>query len=59
MEILSFIAKENDRFESLITSANREIELIRKYQARLIFDVVTGKIDVRGIESADNVSVEK
>jgi type I restriction enzyme S subunit len=28
----------------------REIELIREYRTRLISDVVTGKLDVRGVE---------
>ncbi len=30
--------------------ARREIELIREYRTRLISDVVTGKLDVRGVE---------
>ena len=28
----------------------REIDLIREYRTRLIADVVTGKLDVRGVE---------
>ena len=32
------------------TSARREIELLREYRTRLIADVVTGKLDVRGID---------
>ncbi len=30
----------------------REIDLIRQYRTRLIADVVTGKLDVRGLASA-------
>jgi type I restriction enzyme S subunit len=30
--------------------ANREIALLREYRTRLIADVVTGKLDVRGVE---------
>lgn len=30
--------------------ARREIDLIREYHTRLISDVVTGKLDVRGVE---------
>lgn len=33
-----------------ISSATREIALIREYRTRLISDVVTGKLDVRSIE---------
>ncbi len=39
----------------LITSraaevAGREIDLVREYRTRLIADVVTGRLDVRGVE---------
>ena len=30
--------------------ANREVSLLREYRTRLISDVVTGKLDVRGVE---------
>ena len=33
--------------DTAITSARREIELLREYRTRLIADVVTGKLDVR------------
>jgi type I restriction enzyme S subunit len=33
-----------------IQRANREIDLLREYRTRLIADVVTGKLDVRGVE---------
>ncbi len=36
--------------EGAIQRARREIELIREYRTRLISDVVTGKLDVRGVE---------
>jgi len=32
-----------------IDKASREIYLIREYRARLVADVVTGKVDVRGV----------
>jgi type I restriction enzyme S subunit len=35
---------------SSIERAQREIDLIREYRTRLIADVVTGKLDVRGVE---------
>ena len=50
VEILKFIEKETDSIDQAITRAQHEIELIREYRNRLISDVVTGQIDVRGIE---------
>lgn len=35
--------------EAAITSAQRQIELLREYRTRLIADVVTGQLDVRGV----------
>jgi type I restriction enzyme S subunit len=35
---------------SLIKRADSEINLIREYPTRLIADVITGKLDVRGVE---------
>lgn len=37
----------------LIEKAEKEIELIQEYRARLISDVVTGKVDVRDIKVED------
>jgi type I restriction enzyme S subunit len=48
--ILEFIENESELIDQAITRAEREIELIREYRARLISDVVTGQVDVRGIE---------
>ena len=42
--------------ESLISRARRQIELMQEYRTRLIADVVTGKLDVRGAV-ADEVEV--
>ena len=36
-----------------VLSAKREIDLLREYRTRLIADVVTGKLDVRGIDLPD------
>ncbi len=38
------------RFGAAVGSARREIELLREYRTRLITDVVTGKLDVRGVD---------
>lgn len=48
--ILDFIKSESELIDQAITRAQRKIELMREYRARLISDVVTGQVDVRGIE---------
>jgi len=52
-EILDFIADGSKAIDQAISRAQREIELMREYRTRLISDVVTGKVDVRGIEVPD------
>jgi type I restriction enzyme S subunit len=49
-EILEHIQKKSAEIDQAITRAQREIELMREYRTRLISDVVTGQVDVRGIE---------
>ena len=48
------IARHLDRtlskLEQAMQRANREIDLLREYRTRLIADVVTGKLDARGVE---------
>lgn len=48
--ILSHILEITKEIDQTIYHAQREIELIREYRTRLISDVVTGQVDVRGIE---------
>jgi len=48
--IIQFIEEESKLIDQAITRAQREIELMREYRTRLISDVVTGQVDVRGIE---------
>jgi type I restriction enzyme S subunit len=45
--IIDFIGDANAPVDTAITHLDREIELLREYSARLIADVVTGKLDVR------------
>ena len=47
-KICDRIRKESRVFAEAITCAEEEINLIREYRDRLIFDVVTGQVDVRG-----------
>lgn len=51
--IIQYIEEESQLFDEAITRAQREIELMREYRTRLISDVVTGQVDVRGIEVPD------
>lgn len=48
--IVNYIEEGIARIDHAISSAEREIELMREYRTRLISDVVTGKVDVRGVE---------
>lgn len=50
MEICRQISKETKIINATVKRAQREIELIREYRTRLISDVVTGKLDVRGVD---------
>lgn len=50
LEILEHIQEKSAEIDQAITRAEREIELMREYRTRLISDVVTGQVDVRGIE---------
>jgi len=52
-QIVEQIEDELSKVEHLIERAKMEIDLIREYRTRLISDVVTGKLEVRGIEVED------
>lgn len=45
--IVQHISDETAAIDRAVAKAQREIDLIREYRARLIADVVTGKVDVR------------
>lgn len=51
--IVQYVEEETAPLEHTCTIARRKIDLIREYRARLIADVVTGKLDVRGVEPGD------
>jgi type I restriction enzyme S subunit len=57
-EILEHIQKKSVEIDQAITRAQREIELMREYRTRLIADVVTGQVDVRGIEVPEVAEAE-
>ena len=46
--IARFLDKTAAEIDNSVNCVKREIELFREYRTRLIADVVTGKLDVRG-----------
>jgi type I restriction enzyme S subunit len=44
-----FLDQEASKIDSVIGREEREIALLREYRTRLVADVVTGKLDVRGV----------
>jgi type I restriction enzyme S subunit len=50
LEILEHIQEKSTEIDQVITRAQHEIELMHEYRTRLISDVVTGQVDVRGID---------
>jgi type I restriction enzyme S subunit len=46
------LSNEAAEIDTLMETAAREADLISEYRTRLIADVVTGKLDVRGVELA-------
>lgn len=48
--ILEYIAQKTASLDTAISRIAKQIALLREYRTRLISDVVTGQIDVRGIE---------
>lgn len=48
-KIIAFVKEQSIELDKAICRAKCEIDLIREYQARLISDVATGKVDIRNI----------
>jgi len=51
--ITDFCRRIEDSVCKTVTRTQREIDLIQEYRTRLISDVVTGKLDVRGVAVPD------
>lgn len=47
-DIVKWLTSETAELDSAISGAKSEIDLMREYRDRLIVDVVTGQLDVRG-----------
>ena len=54
--ILEYLGKATGDIDASIDRTHRQIELMHEYRTRLIADVVTGKLDVRGVV-ADEVEI--
>ena len=50
--IVEYIESKNSKIDKMIEVLTAEIERLSEYKQRLISDVVTGQIDVRGEEIA-------
>ena len=51
--ITRYLDHETAKVDRATELARQEINLLREYRTRLISDVVTGKVDVRGIGGTD------
>lgn len=52
-KIIKFIEIQIEKINFKIESINKQVNLVQEYRSRLIFDAVTGKIDVRNIDIPD------
>ncbi|GHU55795.1 hypothetical protein AGMMS49975_18090 [Clostridia bacterium] len=57
--IVAELDKKCGKIDRLIVAIQREIELFTEYKTRLISDVVTGKLDVRGVAVPEYDVVEE
>ena len=54
-QIIELLDVELQQINNASDRTNREIDLIREYRTRLVADVVTGKLDVRGVALHDDI----
>ncbi len=59
-EILDYLVAESTRIQRTVDTLEHEIKLVQEYRARLVADVVTGKLDVRGAATklADEIPID-
>jgi type I restriction enzyme S subunit len=57
--IVEYIPKACAKYDAAISRLTQEVLLLEEFKTRLISDVVTGQIDVRGIEIPDYEYVEE
>ncbi|MDR0306523.1 MAG: restriction endonuclease subunit S [Chitinispirillales bacterium] len=58
LSIAEYLDKKCAQIDSIINKLNDEISLFAEYRTRLISDVVTGKVDVRGVVVPEFEAVE-
>ena len=58
-EIAIYLDTQHAKYSDLINAILKEIENLNEFKTRLISDIVTGKIDVRGIEIPEYEYVEE
>ena len=58
-QIATYLDEQHTRYADLISTIQKEIDVLRDLKTRLISDTVTGKIDVRGIEIPEYEYVAK
>lgn len=58
LKIVAYIEHESNLIDETISRAQREIELIQEYRTRLVADVVTGRVDVRGLAVASSAAAD-
>ena len=56
--LLERIEEEIKPITESVSRIEHEIDLIREYRTRLVADVVTGKLDVRGVILPDDEPIE-
>ena len=49
-DIVDYLDMKCEAIDNIIAKKHKQIQLLQELKTRLIADVVTGKIDVRGIE---------
>ena len=58
-EIVAYLEKTCKRIDEAVEKTNDKIKMLQELKPRLISDVVTGKIDVHGVEVPEFASVEE
>lgn len=52
-QIVAYLDEQTEQINATITNKQHQIQTLQEFKTRLVSDVVTGKIDVRGIEIPD------
>lgn len=57
--IVNYIKQMLPKYEDAIEKLTMEVDVLEEYKAKLVADIVTGKIDIRGIEIPEYEFVEE